>query len=108
MSARPLAPGVPAPDFALAATTSGREVRSGSGRPLVLVTYARNVAFAGDRLNRDVRERYSPSGELTVASVVDLSLMPPVFRPGPHGTRYVVPAGGGFLCHARPTRRTTS
>ena len=84
MSARPLAPGAPAPDFALAATTSGRdEVRPGSGRPLVLVSYAQSVAFAGDWLNRDVRERYSPPGELMVASVVDLSLVLPVFRPRP-------------------------
>ena len=81
MSARPLTPGTPAPDFALAATTSGREVRPGSGRPLVLVFHAQNAAFAVDRLNREVRERHPSPGELTVASVVDLSLVPPFFRP---------------------------
>ena len=53
----------------------------GSGRPLVLVFHAQNAAFAVDRLNREVRERYPSPGELTVASVVDLSLVPPFFRP---------------------------
>lgn len=81
MSARPLTPGAPAPHFALAATASGREVRPGSGKPLVLVFHAQNAAFAVDRLNREVRERYPSPGELTVASVVDLSLVPPFFRP---------------------------
>jgi len=81
MSARPLTRGAPAPDFALAATSSGREVRPGAGRPLVLIFHARNAAFAVDRLNREVRERHPSSGELTVASVVDLSVVPPLFRP---------------------------
>jgi hypothetical protein len=81
MSARPLTPDSPAPNFSLAATSSGREVGPGSGRTLVLVFHAQNAAFAVDRLNREVRERYPSPGELTVASVVDLSLVPPFFRP---------------------------
>jgi len=80
MSVKPPTPGAPAPDFALAATASGGEVRPGSGRPLVLVFHAQNAAFAVDRLNREVRERYPSPGELPVASVVDLSLVPPFFR----------------------------
>ena len=48
----------PALDFTLAATTSGHEVRMGSGRPLVLVFHAQNAAFAVDRLNHEVREQY--------------------------------------------------
>jgi hypothetical protein len=47
----------------------------------MLVFHAQNAAFAVDRLNREVRERYPSPGELTVASVVDLSLVPPFFRP---------------------------
>jgi hypothetical protein len=80
MSVRPLTPGAPAPDFALAATMPGREVRPGSERPLGLVFHAQNASFAVDRLNREVRQRYPSPGELTVASVVDLSLVPPFFR----------------------------
>ena len=77
----PITPGEPAPDFSLRATGSGREVGPGAGRPLVLVFHAQNAAFAVDRLNREVRQRYPEPGQLTVASVVDLSLVPPFFKP---------------------------
>lgn len=81
MTASPITPGDAAPGFALRAVGSGREVSPGAGRPLVLVFHAHNAAFAVDRLNREVRERYPSPEELTVASVVDLSLVPPFFRP---------------------------
>ena len=83
-------------------------MRPGSGRPLVLVFHAQNVAFAGDWLNGDVRVRYSPPGELMVASVVDLSLVSPVFRPRPAWRSICRTGRRWLLCHARPTRRTTS
>ncbi len=108
VSARPLGPGASAPDFTLAATTAGREVRPGSGRPVLLVFHAQNAAFAVDRLNREVRERYPSPGELTFASVVDLSLVPPVFRPRPAWRLIYRTGRRRLLCHARPTRRTTS
>lgn len=46
----------------------------------MLVFHAQNAAFAVDRLNREARERYPSPGELPVASLVDLSLVPPFFR----------------------------
>ncbi len=74
-------PGAPTSDFALAVTVSGLEVGPGAGRPMVVVFYTQNAAFAVDRLNREGRGRYPSLEELMVASVVDLSLVPPLFRP---------------------------
>jgi hypothetical protein len=74
-------PGVPAPDFALVAAGSGREVSLSScaGRSLVLVFHGQSATFTVERLNRLVRERYPSAGEVVVASVADLSLVPPPF-----------------------------
>lgn len=74
-------PGAPVPDFTLAAMVSRRKVSPGAGRALILIFHAPNAAFAVDRLNREVRERYPSPKELTVASVMDPSLVPPFFRP---------------------------
>jgi hypothetical protein len=69
----------------------------------VLVFHAQNAAFAVDRLNREVRGRYPPPGELTVASVVVMSLVPPSSVLGPHGAGDVLPAGGClFATRGRP------
>jgi hypothetical protein len=81
VATKPINAGDPAPNFVLRSVGSGREVGPGAGRPLVIVFHAQNSAVAVNRLNREVRERFPSPEELTVASVVDLSLVPPFFRP---------------------------
>jgi plasmid stability protein len=70
-----------APYFKALAADSGREVslRTCAGRRLVLVFHAQSTAWAAERVNRAVRERYPSSEEVVVASVVDLSLVPPLY-----------------------------
>ena len=63
------------------AAGSGREVslRTCAGRRLVLIFHEQNTAWAAEQVNRAVRERYPSPEEVVVASVVDLSLVPPVY-----------------------------
>ncbi len=70
-----------APYFRALAAGSGREVslRTCAGRRLVLIFHAQNTAWAAERVNRTVRERYPSSEEVVVASVADLSLVPPLY-----------------------------
>ena len=70
-----------APYFRTLAAGSGREVslRTCSGRRLVLIFHAQNTAWAAERVNRAVRKHYPSSKEVVVASVVDLSLVPPLY-----------------------------
>ena len=70
-----------APYFKALAAGSGREVslRTCAGRRLVLVFHAQSTAWTAERVNRAVRERYPSSEEVVVASVVDLSLVPPLY-----------------------------
>jgi len=75
--------GAPAPDFALVAAGSGREVSLAgcAGRYLVLVFHAQNATLAVERMNRRIRESYPSAEEVVVASVADLGLVPPPFLP---------------------------
>ena len=70
-----------APYFRALAAGSGREVslRTCAGRRLVLIFHAQNTAWAAEQVNCAVRERYPSSKEVVVASVVDLSLVPPLY-----------------------------
>lgn len=70
-----------APDIGALAAGSGQEVslRTCAGRRLVLIFHAQSTAWAAERVNRAVRERYPSSEEVVVASVVDLSLVPPLY-----------------------------
>jgi hypothetical protein len=70
---------------------------------MVLVFHAQNAAFAVDRLNREVRERYPSPGELPVASLV-----PPFSRRLDRMTLEMSYRRRPPPCHARPIRRTTS
>ncbi len=78
---RGLRVGERAPYFRALAAGSGREVspRTCAGRRLVLIFHAQSTAWAAERVNRAVRERYPSSEEVVVASVVDLSLVPPLY-----------------------------
>jgi hypothetical protein len=69
------------PYFRALAAGSGREVspRTCAGRRLVLIFHAQSTAWAAERVNRAVRERYPSSEEVVVARVVDLSLVPPLY-----------------------------
>ena len=78
---RGLRVGARAPYFRALAAGSGREVspRTCAGRRLVLIFHAQSTAWTVERVNRAVRERYPSSEEVVVASVVDLSLIPPLY-----------------------------
>lgn len=78
---RGLRVGERAPYFRALAAGSGREVspRTCAGRRLVLIFHAQSAAWTVERVNRAVRERYPSSEEVVVASVVDLSLIPPLY-----------------------------
>lgn len=73
--------GLPAPGFSLVATASGRRVSLAScaGRPLVLVFHLRDTAPAARAVNRAIREAYPRPDAVTVASVLDLSIVPPLY-----------------------------
>lgn len=73
--------GEPAPQLEMLAAGSNREVGPDAcaGRPVVLVFHLQSTASAAREVNRAVREQYPSPEEVTVASVVDLSLVPPVY-----------------------------
>lgn len=77
---QPFGAGDHAPALSFLSIGSGREVdlRGRNGVPLVLVFHLQGTASAVERVNRDVRGRYA-AGEVTVASVIDLSLVPTVY-----------------------------
>lgn len=70
-----------APDFSLLAAGSGRRVtlRGNDGRPVVLIFHLQGTAPTAREINRAVRERYPDPDEVLVASVIDLSIVPPVY-----------------------------
>ncbi len=73
--------GVRAPYFRALAAGSGREVslRTCAGRPIVLIFHSQNTAHVAEQVNRAVREIYPSYEDVVVASVVDLSLVPPIY-----------------------------
>lgn len=70
-----------APDFDLLAAGSGKRVmlRGNDGRPVVLIFHLQGTAPTARQINRAVRERYPDPDEVLVASVIDLSIVPPVY-----------------------------
>ena len=74
-------PGELAPNFSLLAAGSGRRVsvRGEAGRPLVLIFHLQGTAPTAREINRAVRARYPSPEDVSVASVVDLSVVPPVY-----------------------------
>ena len=70
-----------APYFNLLAAGSGRRVtlRSAAGRKLMLIFHLQDTAPTGREINRAVRARYPSPDDVLVASVIDLSIVPPVY-----------------------------
>ena len=70
-----------APGFDLLAVGSGRRVRLRelAGRKVVLVFHLQGTAPTARGINRAVRERFPDPEEVFVASVIDLSIVPPVY-----------------------------
>lgn len=70
-----------APDFSLIAAGSGRRVtlRGNDGRPVVLIFHLQGTAPTARQINCAVRERYPDPDEVLVASVIDLSIVPPLY-----------------------------
>lgn len=70
-----------APDFDLLAAGSGRRVRMRdlADRKVVLVFHLQGTAPTAREINRAVRERFPDPEEVLVASVIDLSIVPPVY-----------------------------
>lgn len=71
----------PAPDFDLLAVGSGRRVRLRdlAGRRVVLVFHLQGTAPAAREVNRAVRARFPDPEEVFIASVIDLSIVPPLY-----------------------------
>ena len=80
MEAR-LETGKRAPGFELVAAGSGRRValRDLAGRKVVLIFHLQGTAPTAREINRAVRARFPNPGEVFVASVIDLSIVPPVY-----------------------------
>jgi peroxiredoxin len=70
-----------APDFSLLAAGSGRRValQGNDGRPVVLIFHLQGTAPTAREINRAVREHYPDPDEVFVASVIDLSIVPPLY-----------------------------
>ena len=70
-----------APDFYLIAAGSGRRVRLRelAGRKVVLVFHLQGTAPTARAMNRAVRERFPDPEEVFIASVIDLSIIPPLY-----------------------------
>ena len=70
-----------APDFDLLAAGSGRRVRlrEQAGRKAVLVFHLQGTAPTAREINRAVRARHPDPEEVLVASVIDLSIVPPFY-----------------------------
>ena len=70
-----------APDFDLLAAGSARRVRMRelAGRKVVLIFHLQGTAPTARAINRAVRERFPDPEDVMVASVIDLSIVPPVY-----------------------------
>ncbi len=70
-----------APGFDLLAAGSGRRVslQGNDGRPVVLIFHLQGTAPTAREINRAVRGRYPTPHEVLVASVIDFSIVPPVY-----------------------------
>ena len=73
--------GARALDFDLLAAGSGRRVRLRdlAGRKVVLVFHLQGTAPTARGINRAVRDRFPYPEEVLIASVIDLSIVPPVY-----------------------------
>lgn len=70
-----------APGFDLVAAGSGRRVglRDLAGRKVVLIFHLQGTAPTAREINRAVRARFPDPDEILVASIIDLSIVPPVY-----------------------------
>ena len=70
-----------APHFSLLAAGSARRVslRAEVGRQVVLVFHLQGTARTAREINRAVRARHPDPEDVLVASVIDLSIAPPVY-----------------------------
>jgi hypothetical protein len=70
-----------APHFGLLAAGSGRRVSLDgmAGRRIVLIFHLQGTAPTAREINRAVRDRHPSPDDVLIASVVDLSMVPPVY-----------------------------
>ena len=70
-----------APHFGLLAAGSARRVslRGAAGRKVVLIFHLQGTAPTAREINRAVRVRFPDPKEVLVASIIDLSIVPPVY-----------------------------
>ena len=71
----------PAPEFNLLAAGSARRIslKEASGRSLVLIFHLQGTAPTAREINHAVRARYPSTGDVLIASVIDLSIVPPIY-----------------------------
>jgi hypothetical protein len=79
--AQRLETGKQAPGFSLLAAGSGRRVdtRSVLGRKVVLIFHLQGTAPTARQINRAVRAHHPDPEDVLVASVIDLSIVPPFY-----------------------------
>ena len=79
--ARGLEKGEKAPRFSLLAAGSGRQIntRNVMGRRVVLIFHLQGTAPTAREINRAVRARHPDPRKVLVASVIDLSIVPPFY-----------------------------
>jgi AhpC/TSA family len=79
--AQRLETGQRAPHFSLLAAGSGRRVdlKGLAGHKVVLIFHLQGTAPTAREINRAVRARYPDPDEVLVASVIDLSIVPPFY-----------------------------
>ena len=70
-----------APDFRLLGAGSGQRfsLEGSAGRPLVLIFHLQGTAPTAREINRAIRALYPSPDEVMVASVIDLSIVPPLY-----------------------------
>lgn len=78
---QPVETGRRAPFFSLISAGSGWRVslREAMGRKTVLIFHLQGTAPAAHEINQAVRETYPSPDDVLVASVIDLSIVPPVY-----------------------------
>jgi hypothetical protein len=70
-----------APHFSLLAAGSGKRIslEGAAGRKLVLIFHLQGTAPTAREINRAVRARHPSPEDVLIASVIDLSMVPPVY-----------------------------
>ncbi len=85
MAITSISPGAAAPPFTLQALGSGRSFSQAGAAPLLLVFHDQNTVDKVQAMQQAVRTQYSDAGQLQIASVVNMKLVPVFLRSAAEG-----------------------